>query len=186
VLLSAYSTTLLSEMDTPPRDPSGNIHLDEPEPLDVSPPSPFDGSLRPQTPPQDLLADRQSRIRPRDPVDVELLRQASAQGQLQDVHQILSQYLVTQAPDPATGELKLTVFCDSIPEAIAHNHPKILSYLFFMHVGEPSLYVNEAIKARSSAIFEVFLRFGWNINKPVERTMAPALGYAFTRMIPYC
>ncbi|KAG9228138.1 ankyrin repeat-containing domain protein, partial [Amylocarpus encephaloides] len=65
----------------------------------------------------------------------------------------------------------------SIIEAVLYQHPSVVSYLFFMRVGEPVLYVKTALKVRSSAIFQVFLDYGWNINEPLERTMPPALSY---------
>jgi hypothetical protein len=110
-------------------------------------------------------------------VEVGLLKLASATGSLEDVHQILSRYICTQTPDPTTGRLWLSLFHESITEAIANNHSVIVSYLFFMRVGEPSLYVKSALSARSSTIFQVFLDHGWNINESIERTMAPALGW---------
>ncbi|TAQ86990.1 hypothetical protein B7494_g4695 [Chlorociboria aeruginascens] len=112
-----------------------------------------------------------------NPAEVILLKLASSAGSLQDVHQILSQFIVTQAPNPTTGELWLYQFSESITEAIINNDPIILSYLFFMHVGIPHFYLSSAIEARSSAIFQVFLDYGWQINKPLQRTMPPALGY---------
>lgn len=160
-----------------------DANFPEPEFLNAGPPSPFDDELppRPRTPSERFLEDLQRRMPIKRPIEVELLRKASSQGRLQDVHQILSQYLLTQVPDSTTGRLRLGILCDSILEAIAHNHLHILSYLFFMRVGEPFFYLKHAIDTRSHAVFEVFLQYGWDINKPVERTMAPALGYAFTR-----
>jgi hypothetical protein len=170
-------------LSTPPSEPFDDIYSGEAEFIYASPPSPFDGPPRPRTPSQELLADIQRRMPRKYPVEVKLLREASAQGHLQDVQQILSQYLSTQGLDPITSQIKLAMFRDSILEAIAHNHSDILSYLFSMQVGEPLLYINQAIAAESNSIFEVFLYHGWDINKPVERAMAPVLGYVFTRIL---
>jgi hypothetical protein len=76
---------------------------------------------------------------PREPTseEVGLLKLARAAGSLQDVHQIILQYTSTQTPDPTTGQPWLYLFAESITEAIANNHAIVLSYLFFMHVGEP-------------------------------------------------
>lgn len=163
---------------TPPPELTG-LQFD---PLRVSPglrsvpPSPPPGRP-PRTPPLGLATKPLAQPpREPDPVEVGLLKLASRSGCLRDVHQILSQYILTQAPDPTTGRLWLYLFGESITEAIAHHHTIILSYLFFKRVGEPSLHVRSAIDARSSAIFQVFLDYGWNINEPLERTMPPALG----------
>lgn len=139
------------------------------------PPSPSNINLppRPRTPPPGL---RRGPFKRPDPVEVGLLKLATVAGCLQDVHQILSQYIITQTPDPTTGRLRLCLFCGSITEAIARNHTAILSYLFFMRVGEPKWYINDAIKAKSAPVFQVFLDYGWDINKPLQRAMAPALG----------
>ncbi|OBT69335.1 hypothetical protein VE03_01038 [Pseudogymnoascus sp. 23342-1-I1] len=105
-----------------------------------------------------------------------LLRHATA-GHLQEAHETLCRYMLTQTPDPTTGRLKLGLFCDSIKAAIANRHEALVSYLFSMGIGEPSLYVWEALEAKSTAIFQVFLDHGWDINKPLGRNKAPPLGY---------
>ncbi|XMA20330.1 hypothetical protein WAI453_013121 [Rhynchosporium graminicola] len=46
-----------------------------------------------------------------------------------------------------------------------------------MRVGEPRFYTKTVIEARSPAIFQIFLEYGWNINELLERTMSLALGY---------
>jgi hypothetical protein len=60
--------------------------------------------------------------------------------------------------------------------AVNYDHATILSYLFFMRVGEPSAYLYCAPRAKSCSIFQVFLDYGWDINQPLERTKPPALG----------
>lgn len=168
---------------TPPPKPSDfPDQIIEFDPLQVpidleTPPSPSTAPPRPPTPPPGLLIPP-PRPPPRGPkpAEVRLLKLASAEGRLKDVHQILSQYLLTQTPDTATGRLKLNLFHESITESIATNQPAVLSYLFFMRVGVPSLYIRSALRARSPTVFQVFLDYGWDINEPVERTMAPALG----------
>ena len=124
----------------------------------------------PPTPPPGVI-DRDPNV-----IEVGLLKLATATGSLEDVHQILSRYISTQTPDPTTGRLWLSLFGESIREAITRDHSFILSYLFFMRVGVPVAYVPHAITTRSSTIFQVFLDYGWNINEPIERTIAPALG----------
>lgn len=145
--------------------------------LESLPPSPSTPPSRLSIPPPDLLIDppRPPPAKP-VPVEVELLRLATAAGSLQDVHQILSQYILTQSPDRTTGQLKLALFHTSIVEAIAKNYSIILSYLFYMRVGEPSSSMYLALQVRSSTIFEIFLNYGWNINEPIQRTQPPALG----------
>jgi len=104
-----------------------------------------------------------------------LLEHARA-GRLQNAHATICQYMSTQTPDPITGRLELRLFYESIKAAIANRHTAVVSYLFFMRIGEPSLYVYEALEARSTAIFQVFLNHGWDINKPLGRNKAPPLG----------
>lgn len=145
-----------SPRQRPPTPPVG------PPPLPVLPPNPTRPQIQPPRGPE--------------PVQVNLLKLASRAGKLQDVHQILMQYILRQTPDPITGRFRLYLFHESIREAIHHNRPIILSYLLFMRVGEPSLYLSPALEARSSSIFQVFLDYGWNINEPLERTRPPTLG----------
>jgi hypothetical protein len=68
------------------------------------------------------------------------------------------------------------MFQGSISEAIEHQQPVIVSYLFNMRVGKPAEYIFSALKARSTSIFEVFLYYGWDINQPVTQMTPPALG----------
>jgi len=138
--------------------------------LRSSPPRSSIGRPAPPTPPPGVIK-RDSNV-----IEVGLLKLATASGSLEDVHQILSQYISTQTPDLKTGRLWLSIFGESIREAIAKDHSVILSYLFFMRVGAPTTFVHYAITTRSSTIFQVFLDYGWNIDEPIERAMAPALG----------
>jgi hypothetical protein len=144
----------------------------------AEPPSPPTGQL-PLPPPLPRILPSSLRLVNSEPdrVEIKILKLASTEGRLQDIHQILSQYLLTQAPDSITGKLRLSIFYESIVEAILHQYPSILSYLFFMRVGEPAFFIKTAIEVRSPAIFQVFLDYGWDINEPLERTMPPALGY---------
>lgn len=106
----------------------------------------------------------------------ERLLRAATYGSLRDAHETLCWYMSTQTPDPVTGEFELYHLQESIRAAIANNQPPLLSYLFFMRIGEPSFFVEDALRVRSPAVFQVFLRCGWDINKPRGRHLAPALG----------
>jgi hypothetical protein len=99
-------------------------------------------------------------------------------GRLQEVHQILFQYLLEpgHGPHPVTGQFDLNIFGTSLAEAIIHKQPHIVSYLFNMRVGRPSEFVTTACQASSAGIFQVFLHYGWDINQPVGRLDPPALG----------
>lgn len=110
------------------------------------------------------------------PTEAQLLEVLSAEGKLQDVHQILAQYLLAHKPDRTTGRLDLNMFQGSISEAIKHQQLVIISYLFNMRVGKPSEYILNALEARSSSIFEIFLHYGWDINQPVAQMTPPVLG----------
>ena len=142
----------------------------------VEPPSPPTGQL-PPPPPLPRILPSSLRLVNSEPekVEIKLLKLASTEGRLQDIHQNLSQYLLTQSPD-ISGKLRLSIFYESIVEAILHQYPSVLSYLFFMRVGKPRFYTKTAIEIRSPAIFQVFLEYGWDINEPLERTMPPPLG----------
>lgn len=162
--------------DTPPLQPSDFSNTDG-EPWYTGPPSPSIVQPPPPPPfPKFLPSSMTVTHDDSNRAEIGLLKLASAEGRLQDVQQILSQYMLSRADVSSVGTLRLNVFYESIVEAILHRHPSILSYLFSLHVGEPRLYVTTAIQARSSAIFHVFLEYGWDINEPLERTMPPALG----------
>lgn len=110
------------------------------------------------------------------PTETEVSTTLSAEGNLREVHQIIAQYILAHEPDPVTGDLDLSMFRRSLGEAIVCNQPAVVSYLFRMRVGEPSEYVYHALLARSISVFEVFLRYGWDINQPVWQTEPPMLG----------
>lgn len=174
----------MSEMNlTPPPQSSdipGRLILTAVSPVRedrvVEPPSPPAAQPPPPPPlPRTLPSSLRLAINEPDRIEVRLLKLASTEGRLQDVHQILSQYLLSQAPD-TSGRLQLGLFYESVVEAILHQYPSVLSYLFFMRIGEPRYYAKTAIEARSTAIFQVFLEYGWDLNEPLERTMPPALG----------
>lgn len=171
-------------MSTPPLLPSDDSpgqteHFDPlrdlGEPARGPPSPPIGGLPRPATP---HLSPQTFGHSPTgsEPSEAGSLKCASAAGSLQDVHQILAQYILTQTPDSRTGRLSLSLFYRAVTEAIINNHAPILSYLFFMRVGEPSKYLYCALRAESCSIFQVFLNYGWDINQPIERTKAPALG----------
>ncbi|KAI9742591.1 MAG: hypothetical protein M1818_003732 [Claussenomyces sp. TS43310] len=183
---------MLTPTPPPPTESTGPGRASTPPPQSTDFPSPFSvpynhtGSRPPPSPPifpprppsPPLLSATLRPPSPKpDPPEVALLESATVAGCLQDVHQILSQYLVTQNPDPATGRLKLNLFHRSIEAAIANDSKIILAYLFFMRIGEPSLYTGSALRARSASVFQVFLNYKWNINQPLSRTEAPPLGY---------
>lgn len=115
---------------------------------------------------------------PELPVAV-LLRHARA-GRLQDAHQMLCQYIMTLTLDSTTGRPELGLFNESVKAAIANRHAPLVSYLFFFGIGKPSLCIEDALKARSTAIFEVFLEYRWDINKPLGRNKAPPLRWVFS------
>jgi hypothetical protein len=144
---------------------------------EIEPPSPLTGLLPPLTPPLGLMPEV-SRLLQKglDPAEVRALREASAVGCLQDVHQILLYYILTQSPHPITGRLLLYSFHEAVSVAITYDYTSILSYLFFMCVGEPSEYFYSAIMKEAASVFEVLLNYGWNINHPLEETKPPALG----------
>jgi hypothetical protein len=112
------------------------------------------------------------------PAPAVVLEAACAAGRLQEVHQILLQYLLEpgHGPHPITGQLNLGIFGSALAEAITHEQPHVVSYLFNMRVGRPSEFISSACQASSASIFQVFLHYGWDINQPVGRLDPPALG----------
>lgn len=147
----------------PLHDPTGFASSPPPSPTHTPPPPPPGWPASPAGIPPYVTAES-------------LLAAAAAAGRLQDAHDILAEYLSLQAPDPETGRLELCRFHESTRAAIANDCPAVLGYLFAMRVGEPALYIDDALVARSTAVFQVFLDHGWDINAPIGRAKAPALG----------
>lgn len=132
------------------------------------PPSP------PHPPPPAMPFSPPERFIP--PVELTLLKTLCAEGRLRDVHQVVTQYLLANEPNPLTGQPDLKIFRQALAQAILHNHPVVVSYLFFMRVAKPSEVIHSARGAKSIGIFEVFLEYGWDINQPLAEMSPPMLG----------
>ena len=114
-------------------------------------------------------------------MDIEQVTNASAAGQLNEVHRLLSKYISMQLPDVETGQIDLRLFSPALSAAVTNHHKTIVSYLLFMRLPLTCLPTTEAIRTKSSSIFQTFLDYGWDINEPMSRITPPALAYVDTQ-----
>lgn len=102
------------------------------------------------------------------PVEVYLLRTACENQQLGVIKDLLSSY-ATQHPDD-----DLSIFSASCSVAVCRNLPGTLLYLCSR---VPPLFSTDmALRVKSTAIFQVFLDHGWDINGTFHRLCPPPLG----------
>jgi len=115
------------------------------------------------------------------PKEVETLKSACTFGQVNEVHGILSYYLMKHPVNPYTGRPNVSIFRSSLQTAVKLDRPVIVSYLLFNRIGEDCLPVYEAVQSASLAVFQVFLDYGWNINEPRGKLHPPALAMTLNR-----
>lgn len=64
-----------------------------------------------------------------------------------------------------SGEYAFHQFWPAITAAVEYNRPEIASYLLAQGVPTGLTATNQAIETRSTAIFDVLLQYGWDINQ---------------------
>ncbi|RMJ28607.1 hypothetical protein PHISP_00567 [Aspergillus sp. HF37] len=112
-----------------------------------------------------------SAIEHRRPKEVAALATACTSGDLEDAKRLIGTYLLGRSPENHA----LHKFWSTLLTALAHNHAKIASYLLAQGVPFGLLDIQQAIETRSTAIFNVLLQHGWNVNLPLSETKQPAL-----------
>ena len=102
------------------------------------------------------------------PYEVKLMKSACKSGSLAAIQNILSDW---KSQDQSNS---LEVFSGCFSTAASNERPGVLLYLCEKI---PQYLCSEAaLDARSTAIFQVFLDRGWNINQVFHRLMPPPLG----------
>jgi len=100
------------------------------------------------------------------------MTQASIAGDLGKVQEALNFYLRAQG----SHHPKLYKFDCALNEAIQWKQPEIVSYLLSAGVPLEKVHCYKATEVKSTAVYEVFLQNGWDINKPLDIYEPPALG----------
>lgn len=100
------------------------------------------------------------------------MTQANIAGDLGKVQEALDFYLRAQgSQDP-----KLYRFDCVLNEAIQWKQSEIISYLLSAGVPLERMHCYKATEVKSTAVYEVFLQNGWDINRPLDIYEPPALG----------
>ncbi len=97
------------------------------------------------------------------------MTQASIAGDLGKVQEALNFYLREHDP-------KLYKFDSVLTEAIQGKQSEIISYLLSAGVPLEKVHCYKATEVKSTAVYEVFLQNGWDINRPLDIYEPPALG----------
>jgi len=104
--------------------------------------------------------------------DITPMIQASIAGDLSKVQEALDSYLREQGShDP-----KLYKFDCVLTEAIQWKQSEIISFLLSAGVPLEKVHCYKATEVKSTAVYEVFLQNGWDINRPLDIYEPPALG----------
>ena len=107
----------------------------------------------------------------RPPKEVAPLVEATISGDLHRVREILKSYLTSRSLE----NYNLNKLWPVLFTALEHDRPVVVSHLLGLGLRLTYSYVDRAIKTKSTAIFDVFLQHGWNINEPLTRMRPPAL-----------
>ncbi|KAL8913118.1 MAG: hypothetical protein Q9171_002012 [Xanthocarpia ochracea] len=104
------------------------------------------------------------------------LREACAHGRTEEARELLTEWKNTANPVPRRPPKRPTV----------HLHPALLAAIQENHLATASMLLDEgftisyeevraALTNRSTAMLQIFLSHGWNINRTLGPSMAPAL-----------
>jgi len=111
------------------------------------------------------------------PPQIEICYEAARKGDVAEVkkqvNHLLHEPQPTSAapPDPAW-------LSDSLDVAIQHENLEIVQILLNEDVARGDLPIESAVRQRAKGVLELFLQYGWDINKPLRRNEPPALRYA--------
>lgn len=106
------------------------------------------------------------------PREITPMTQASIAGDLGKVQENLDSYLRGQG----SQNPKLYQFDRVLNEAIRWKRPEIIFYLLSAGVPLEKVHHYRATEVKSTAVYEVFLQNGWDINRPLDNYEPPALG----------
>jgi hypothetical protein len=113
------------------------------------------------------------------PEQVHLCYQATCKGDLSGVKEQVRRLLhdpeaasVGQVPHPEW-------LSSSLSEAISRKDIKVVQFLLEEKVAGGDLPGDDAVRSQAFEVLELFLRHGWDINKPMGRNQPSVLGYYF-------
>lgn len=111
---------------------------------------------------------------------LDTLREACANGQTEEARECLRRWKNVENPVPRRPPKRPTVHLHpAMLAAVENDHPSTMSMLldegFF--IGYEA--VRAALTNRSTAMLQVFLDHGWNVNRTLGPIMAPALSKVY-------
>lgn len=105
------------------------------------------------------------------PKEVTWLADACVSGDFNSIQTFFESYLTNWSPE----KHGLHEFWPVLLTAVSYDRPHIVSYLLDLGLPLVSIHVERATSTKSTAIFDVFLQHGWNINKQRSETQPPTL-----------
>lgn len=113
------------------------------------------------------------------PEQVHLCYQATCEGDLSGVKEHVRRLL----HDPEAASLGQVPhpewLSSSLSEAIFRKDIEVVQFLLDEKVAGGDLPGDNAVRSQAFEVLELFLRYGWDINKPMGRNQPSVLGYYF-------
>jgi len=113
------------------------------------------------------------------PEQVHLCYQATCEGDLSGVKEQVRRLL----HDPEAASLGQVPhpewLSSSLSEAIFRKDIEVVQFLLDEKVAGGDLPGDNAVRSQAFEVLELFLRYGWDINKPMGRNQPSVLGYYF-------
>jgi len=113
------------------------------------------------------------------PIQVHLCYQATCNGDLDGVKEQVRRLLHGHKAAPPGQEPRPEWLFSSLCEAISRKDIGIVQFLLEEKVAGEDLPGDLAVRSQAFEILELFLRCGWDINKPLGRNQPSVLGYCF-------
>jgi hypothetical protein len=117
------------------------------------------------------------------PEQVHLCYLATCKGDLDEVKEQVRRLLHDHEAAPVGQDPRPEWLFSSLSEAISRKNTEVVQFLIKEKVAGDDLPGDEAVRSQAYEILELFLHYGWDINKPMGRNQPSVLGYYFPSSI---
>ena len=98
--------------------------------------------------------------------DIEALNRASAEGRVDEVHQIFWRYMHGRRPDQETGYVKTSWFNAALGQASENGRLPVVSYLLDRGLELKPTHMERVVRTRSTDLRQIFL--GLSVDRSYE------------------
>lgn len=113
------------------------------------------------------------------PKQVDLCYRAACNGDLDAVKEQVRQLLHNPEVASVEEQPPPTWLFESLTEAIGQNNVDMVQFLLDENVAQDYLPAENAVGSRAFEVLELFLRYGWDINRPTGRNEPSVLRYYY-------